>query len=159
MRIINESQVSEEHRKSPKGDYELFRKHISLGLGGIKDVGPWGGGHPFDVELTRIPPGKKNYPLHAHAAQTEYYIIISGSGLLNYGEGQSQTVKAGDHVILLPGEAHELVNNSTQDLVYFVLADHHRADVTTYPHTGKRQIKPEYRVVRLAEADYYEGEE
>jgi uncharacterized cupin superfamily protein len=159
MRIINESQVSEEHRKSPKGAYEIFRKNLSLGLGGIKDVGPWGGGHPFDVELARIPPGKKNYPFHSHAAQTEYYIIISGSGLLNHGEDASQPVKAGDHIILLPGEAHELANTSEQDLVYFVLADHHRADVTSYPHTGKRQIKPEYRVVRLAEADYFEGEE
>jgi uncharacterized cupin superfamily protein len=68
-------------------------------------------------------------------------------------------VKAGDHVILSPGEAHELINNSAQDLVYFVLADHHRADVTSYPHTCKRQIKPEYRCVRVTDADYYEGEE
>jgi len=159
MRTINESQVKEEHRTSPKGAYEIFRKHISLALGGVKDVGPWGGGHPFDVELVKIPAGKKNYPLHSHAAQTEYYIIISGSGVLVHGEGASQPVKAGDHVILSPGEAHELVNNSKQDLVYFVLADHHRADVTSYPHTGKRQIKPEYRCVRVTEADYYEGEE
>jgi uncharacterized cupin superfamily protein len=159
MHIINESQVAEEHRTSPKGTYEIFRKHISLVLGGVKDVGSWGGGHPFDMELARIPPGKKNFPLHSHAAQTEYYIIISGSGLLLHGEGASRAVKAGDHIILSPGEAHELSNNSDRDLVYFVLADHHRADVTTYPHTGKRQIKPEYRVVRLSDADYYEGEE
>ena len=159
MHIINESQVKEEHRVSPKGAYELFRKHISIALGGVRDVGPWGGGHPFDVELVRIPPGKKNYPFHSHAAQTEYYIIISGSVVLNHGEGMSQAVTAGNHVILPPGEAHELVNNSKQDLVYFVLADHRRADVTSYPHTGKRQIKPEYRCVRMTEADYYEGEE
>jgi hypothetical protein len=65
MHIINESQVSEEHRKSPKGSYELFRKHISLALGGVKDVGPWGGGHPFKQfegaeleldELKKAPP-------------------------------------------------------------------------------------------------------
>src|SRR5262249_47337902 len=103
MHIINESKVQEEHRISPKGGYEMFRKHISLALGGVKDVGPWGGGHPFDVELARIPPGKKNFPLHSHAAQTEYYIIISGSGLLLHGKGASQPVKAGDHVILSPG--------------------------------------------------------
>jgi uncharacterized cupin superfamily protein len=159
MHIVNESQVQEEHRISPKGTYEILRKHISLALGGVKDVGPWGGGHPFDVELARIPRGKKNFPLHSHAAQTEYYIIVSGSGSLLHGEGSSHPVKAGDHIILSPGEAHELVNDSDRDLVYFVLADHHRADITSYPHTGKRQIKPEYRVVRLSEADYYEGEE
>jgi len=52
-----------------------------------------------------------------------------------------------------------LMNDSEQELVYFVLADHHPADVTTYPDTGKRQINPEYRCVRLSDADYYEGEE
>jgi hypothetical protein len=51
------------------------------------------------------------------------------------------------------------MNDSDQDLVYFVLADHYPADVTTYPHTGKRQLKPEYRCVRVSDADYYEGEE
>jgi len=44
-------------------------------------------------------------------------------------------------------------------LEYFVIADHHPADVTTYPKTGKRQLKPEGRFVRLQDADYYEGEE
>ena len=40
-----------------------------------------------------------------------------------------------------------------------MIADHHRADVTSYPNTGKRHLKPEYRVVSITDADYYEGEE
>lgn len=75
MKIIHQSDVPTEHRISPKGSFELHRQHISLALGGIKDVGPWGGGHPFDVELTRIPAGKRGYPYHSHAAQTEQYVI------------------------------------------------------------------------------------
>ena len=71
MKPVNESSVTEEHRISPKQVYEIFRRHISLALGGTKDTGEWGGGHPFDVEMSRIPPGKKAYPTHSHAAQTE----------------------------------------------------------------------------------------
>jgi uncharacterized cupin superfamily protein len=159
MRIVNQSKVPTEHRRSPKGAYEIFRQHISIALGSTKDIGPWGGGHPFDVELERIPPGKRNYPLHSHAAQTEYYIVVSGKGRLILKGDKSQGIVPGDHIILVPGEAHELMNDSEQDLVYFVIADHHLADVTAYPHTGKRQIKPEYRCVRLSDADYYEDEE
>ena len=159
MRIVNQSKVPTEHRSSPKGAYEIFRQHISIALGGTKDTGPWGGGHPFDVELARIPPGKRNYPLHSHAAQTEYYIIVSGRGRLILEGDKSQGIGPGDHIMLPSGEAHQLMNDSEQDLVYFVLADHHPADVTTYPRTGKRQINPEYRCVRLSDADYYEGEE
>jgi uncharacterized cupin superfamily protein len=159
MRIVNQSKVPIEHRNSPKCTYEIFRQHISLAMGGIKDIGPWGGGHPFDIELAWIPPGKRNYPLHSHAAQTEYYIIVSGTGCLILDGEKSEGIGPGDHIILSPGEVHQLMNDSEQDLVYFVLADHHPADVTSYPHTGKRQLKPEYRCVRVSDADYYEGEE
>ena len=159
MRIINQSEVPIEHRKSPKGTFEVLRRHISLSLGGVKDVGPWGGGHPFDIELAIIPTGKKGYPYHSHAAQTEYYIVLSGSGQVLDGAGVATRIKPGDHFIFPPGEAHQIVNDSNEELKYLVLADHHRADVTTYPKTGKRMIKPEQRCVRIEDADYYESEE
>ncbi|HEX3730074.1 MAG TPA: cupin domain-containing protein [Opitutaceae bacterium] len=159
MRLVHESQVPIERRQSPKGAFELTRQHISLALGGVKDKGPWGGGHPFDVERVVLPPGKKNYPCHSHAAQTEHYIIVAGEGKAMDGEGKLHPIRAGDHLICLPGEAHQLVNDSKAPLEYFVIADHHPADVTTYPKTGKRQLKPEGRYVRLQDADYYEGEE
>ncbi len=159
MKIIHQSDVPTEHRISPKGTFELHRQHISLALGGIKDVGPWGGGHPFDVELTRIPAGKRGYPYHSHAAQTEQYVILAGSGRVRDGAGEWHAIRAGDHFIAGPGEAHQIHNDSDADLVYLVIADHHRADITTYPGTDKRQAKPEYRVFRMEPADYYEGEE
>ena len=58
-----------------------------------------------------------------------------------------------------PGEAHQIENDGSTALDFYVISDHHRADVTTYPRTGKRQIKPEYRVVTVEDAGYYDGEE
>ena len=58
MRKINISQVSETAQHSPKGTFAMFRKLISLALGGLKDVGVFGGGHPFDLELVRVPLGR-----------------------------------------------------------------------------------------------------
>jgi uncharacterized cupin superfamily protein len=159
MRTVNQDSVPEEHRISPKGDFELYRKHVSLAIGGIKDTGSWGGGHPFDIELARLPPGKKNYPYHSHVAQTEYYIVLSGVGTMMDGEGNRVSIKSGDHVIVPPGEAHQIINESSVDLIFYVLADHHRADVITYPQTSKRFIKPEQRVVMFHDVDYYQDEE
>lgn len=159
MNKVNLADVPVEHRRSPNGRYELHRQHVSLAMGGIKDTGPWGGGHPFDIELARIAPGKANYPLHSHAAQTEHYIILSGTGLLRSENGTELRLGGGDHVICHPGEAHQIVNDGAEPLVLYVIADHHRADVTSYPNTGKRHLKPEYRVVSITDADYYEGEE
>jgi uncharacterized cupin superfamily protein len=159
IKIVNEIAVPKESRCSPKGSYAVTRQHLSLSLGGMKDVGEWGGGHPFDVELVRLSPGKKNYPLHSHAAQTEYYIILEGTGSILDAEGKCTTLKAKDHLICPPGETHQIVNDGCSDLVYYVIANHHRADVTTYPNSGKRQIKPEYRYFKPSDVDYYEGEE
>lgn len=159
MNKVNESVVSPEHRRSPGGSFQVLRRHLSDALGGNRDVGPWGGGHPFEVELATVPPGKKNYPHHSHAAQTEYYIILSGSGVFIDGHGHEHTIAAGDHLIVHPGEAHQIVNSGEHDLRYYVIADNHRSDVTSYPKTGKRLIKPEMRCIRVEEVDYYEGEE
>lgn len=159
MRLVNQNSVPIEHRKSPKGAFELMRQHISVALGAPRDVGPWGGGHPFEVELASIPPGRKGYPYHAHAAQTEYYAVLAGRGSVVDETGASRPIGPGDHFIFLPGEAHQLVNDSAEELRYLVIADNHRADVTSYPKTGKRNLKPENRCIRPVEADYYEAEE
>ena len=159
MKIINESEVELEHRLSPGETFELKRRHVSLALGGAKDKGTWGGGFPFDVELATLPPGKKNYPYHAHAAQWEQYIFVSGTGRLLNQNREWISVRKGDHVLCPPGRAHQIHNNTEEPLVYYVISDHPRADVTTYPNTGKRHLKPDYLVCRVEETDYYEGEE
>lgn len=159
MNKINIANVPVEHRRSPRGRFDLNRQHISLALGGIKDTGPWGGGHPFDIELTTLAPGCRNYPLHSHAAQTEHYIIISGNRLLHQGTEHPLLLATGDHVMCHPGEPHQIENNGDSPLIYYVISDQHRADITSYPNTGKRQIKPEYRVVMCEDTEYYAGEE
>ena len=159
MKKINESEVQQESRKSPKGSYELSRQYISLALGGKKDLGTWAGGHPFDIELSRLPVGKKNFPFHSHAAQWEHYIIISGTGRFLDNEKNWHDVKSGDHIICPPGDSHQLENDGNEELVYYVIADHHPADITSYPNTNKRQLKPEYRIVETVDSDYYKDEE
>ena len=157
MKKINEIETTS--HQSPKGAYELKRQHISLALGGRKDRGVWDGGHPFDIERSILPPGKKNFPYHSHAAQWEHYIFVSGSGRFLDGEKIWHPVNAGDHIICPPGEAHLLENDSASELVYYVIADHHPAEITSYPNTGKRHLKPEMRVIEATDVDYYQNEE
>src|SRR6516164_6061089 len=94
MDKTNESAVEPEYRKSPVGSFQVIRRQMSVALGGKRDIGAWGGGHPFDVELAIIPAGKKNYPYHSHAAQTEYYIIVSGAGVFVDEAGQEHAIRA-----------------------------------------------------------------
>lgn len=155
MNKINIRDVPEVERKSPQGKYHLFRRHLSVALGGKSDTGTWGGGHPFDLELVRVPPGAKNFPLHQHAAQWELYLIVSGRGEVSNGSKVS-VLEAGDTLIFPPDHAHQLTNTGPDDLSYYVIADQPQADVAFYPDTRRWSIKPQKKHFVMTEADYFE---
>lgn len=155
MKIAKLSELPAREVRSPRGKYHVLRQSISQALGGIKDVGTWGGGHPFDVEYFRLPPGAANFPFHAHTAQWEMYIFLRGRGSVR-GPESTITIEEGQSIIFRPGEAHQILNTSENDLCYFVVADHALADVITYPDTGKYVIKPQQKCFIPTEIGYYE---
>jgi len=155
MKKNSMSSIPEQEQRSPKGRYRILRKNISEALGGKKDTGTAGGGHPFDVELARIPPGAMNFPFHAHYAQWEMFIFISGAGELR-GPDDTLAVGPGDTVMFPPGDAHSIRNNGSVDLVYYVIADHAPADVIFYPDRGNWFIKPQRKCFVMSETTYYD---
>jgi uncharacterized cupin superfamily protein len=158
MKAIHLDDVSSREVKSPKGVFQLFQKDISLALGGKKDIGPWGGGHPFDLALVRVPPGRKNWPVHLHTAQWEVYYILEGAG--RYFDGtQWHDIRAGHTIMAPPGEAHQLENSGSGDLAYLVIADMPGADSAFYPATGLTSVKPQRKLMQESAANYYDGHE
>ena len=154
MRKAKLNAIPEQEQRSPKGRYHIFRKNISEALGGKKDTGPAGGGHPFDVELARLPPGEMNFPFHAHYAQWEMFMFVAGTGELR-GPEQVIAVGPGDAVMFPPGDAHSISNTGTEDLIYYVIADHAPADVIFYPDRGNWFIKPQRKCFTMTETNYY----
>ena len=37
-------------------------------------------GHPFEMMIARIPPGKRHTCFHGHTTQWEFYYVLEGSG-------------------------------------------------------------------------------
>jgi len=158
MKTIRLQEVPAEERSSPKGLYHLFQKNLSLVLGGKKDAGPAAGGHPFDVAWVSVPVGCKNWPVHRHSAQWEFYFVLAGNG--RYFDGTEwNEIRAGQAVLTAPGEEHQIENRGTGDLVYLVIADMPVADVIAYPATGLAFVKPERQFVRPTSVNYYDGHE
>jgi uncharacterized cupin superfamily protein len=155
MKKTKLSSLTEQEGKSPHGRYHVFRRSISEALGGQKDKGVWGGGHPFDLEWIRLPAGATNFPYHAHSAQWEMYVFISGRGEIR-GPQEILPVESGESVLFPPGEAHQIINNSETDLIYYVIADHPPADIAFYPDTEKWAIKPPRKFFKMTEVPYYE---
>ncbi len=145
-------------QNSPKGKYGMQRRSLSQAAGSPKDTGTWGGGHPFDVEIHRLQAGKINFPLHEHSAQWEAYYILSGTGQVRSSKG-TEAVRAGDYLMFPPGEAHQIINNSSEELTFIVVADQPQADVIHYPDSGKHQIKPQRKTFEMKDVDYFAGEE
>ncbi|CAN5508249.1 hypothetical protein BH18VER1_BH18VER1_19350 [soil metagenome] len=161
MRKVNIAEVPEQERKSPGGKYHKFVKEISVAVGREPDSLDLMKRHPFDLALVRIPAGKSYCPYHGHSAESELYLVVSGSGVVRDRNGTTE-VAAGDAFIFVPGEAHQLTSSATQDFVYYVIADNPLGDACYYPDSGKWAVPiegGEEEIVRGAVADYFEGEE
>ena len=162
MRKVNVNDIKEEPWQSPGGKYAGHFKGISVALGRDSNSLDLAERHPFDLEITRLPPGKHNFPYHAHSAQWELYLIISGKGSVRDKDGTSEVV-AGDVFIFGPDEAHQLSNTGNEDLVYYVIADNPIGESAYYPDSGKWKANKSSAanrvVIKGSETDYFDGEE
>jgi uncharacterized cupin superfamily protein len=87
--------------------------------------------------LTVVPPGKRAYPFHRHHVTDEFFFILLGSGEYRYG-GETLPVKQGDLVGAPAGkEAHQLINNGSDDLRYLAFSTIGSVDIVEYPDSGK----------------------
>lgn len=161
MRKVNLNDIAEDERKSPKGKYHKFVKDISIALGREKESLDLAKRHPFDLARVRIPKGKSYCPYHGHSAETELYVVVSGSGKVRDHQGTTE-VSAGDSFFFAPGEAHQLSAAADEDFVYYVIADNPRGDSCYYPDSGKWVVFKEGGedvIAKGHETDYYDGEE
>lgn len=159
MNTVKIEELPWQESKSPKGKFHSFFRNISLALGGKRDVGTWGGGHPFDVQIRRVPPGAVICPFHAHQAQWELFIVLSGRAMVRVDE-TSQEVGPGEAFLQPPGTAHQIRSTGSEDFVFYVVADNPQFDSCYYPDSKKWIVKPARKVFREASAvDYFDGEE
>src|SRR5688572_4389643 len=159
MRKINTNKLEEESWASPKGKFAAAGKQVSEALGRKPLSTDLMERHPFDVEIVRIPPGKSAYPYHSHSAQWEFYHVVQGSGLARHKDGTTP-IEPGDAFIFGPGEPHQLINNSSHDLIVYVVADNPIGESCHYPDSQKWLVRsPERSLIRSARLEYYDGEE
>ena len=88
----------------------------------------------FGVNLTRLGPGAVSALRHAHTRQDEFVYILQGHPTLHTNEGRTRLspgmcagFKAGT------GNAHHLVNETEEDVVYLEVGDRTPGDEGSYP--------------------------
>ncbi len=159
MKKVNIRDLPEELWTSPKGNFGGFGKEISVALGREPTSTDLMKRHPFDVEITRIPPGKRPYPFHSHSAQWEFYFVMSGRGSARHADGTTP-IEPGDAFLFKPDEPHTFHNDGPEDLVFMVIADNPIGETAHYPDSQKWLIRsPARRIMRSEPHEYYDGEE
>jgi uncharacterized cupin superfamily protein len=159
MRKVNSNDIEELTWKSPKGRFAGFGKEISEALGRDPSSTDLMKRHPFDVEILRVAPGNIPYSYHLHSMQWEFYHVISGTGKVRH-EGGNTPIGPGDAFIFEPGQAHQLINDGTEDLVVYVVADNPIGEFWYFPDSKKWSVSlPNRTQIRSEPLDYFDGEE
>ena len=159
MKKVNSNALEEYSWTSPKGKFAGAGKDLSAALGWDAQSADARARHPFAVEILRLAPGQTPYAYHSHAAQWEFYHVISGRGVVRDDAGRTP-IEAGDAFIYGPGEPHQLINDSSEDLVIYVVADNPIGESCYYPDSRKWLVRsPERRLLRGEALDYFDGEE
>ncbi len=88
----------------------------------------------FGVNLTRLTPGGSSSIRHAHTKQDEFVYILEGrptlitdAGRTALKPGMCAGFKAGT------GDAHHLINETDEEVVYLEIGDRTNGDAVTYP--------------------------
>jgi len=136
-----------------------------------RDSGAWGGmyktltpsmrprGGSLGVNHMRVPPGHAAVPFHYHQSEDEVFFVLSGRGVLRYGE-ELIDIRPGDCISCPAGtrNAHQIANPHDEDLVYLSIGPYDPHEVCRYPDSGKVMVRSEQQVGYLQASEYMAGE-
>ena len=119
-------------------ELERFEKGGQFRSDGVR-IGPLLGAKDLGYSYDVVPPGKRACPFHSHRAEEEMFFIVRGTGTLRYGS-ETRAIRAGDVICCPtggPGTAHQIINDSTEELAYLSVSTMMPAEVCEYPDSQK----------------------
>lgn len=116
-------------------------------------------GGELGMNVTRLAPGKISCPFHTHYVDDEVFYILSGNGVLRYGD-EVHSVRPGDAISCPAGTgiAHQFANNGDEDLIFLGVGRNSRTEVVEYPDSGKVMVRRIGFVGTVQKTDFMDGE-
>jgi len=157
-RVVHEDDL--EAYETDRGSFGNRRRLLSLSTGGRK----------LGCSLYELPPGRRSFPYHWHAANEEAIYVLEGEGMLRLG-GRENPLRKGCYASLPAGEegAHQVLNIGSSPLKYLCFSTMLEPDVAFYPDSEKLAVfhggapgtleATMTTVPSHAECDFWEGEE
>jgi uncharacterized cupin superfamily protein len=87
-------------------------------------LGQQAGGRELGASLFEVPPGAATFPLHAHYANEELVIVLSGRPTLTGADSESRPLEPGEVVACPAGRAgaHRLDNNTDEPVRILIVS-------------------------------------
>lgn len=116
-------------------------------------LGAAAGSERLYVNIDTVLPGCKSAKYHAHARSEEFFLILSGNGVLRM-DGEEQQVGPGDFVAKPAGKgiAHQFLNTGDQPLEILDCGTREADDLITYPDEDVVLLKKEGLAFRRGDA-------
>ncbi|WP_312693751.1 cupin domain-containing protein [Caproiciproducens sp.] len=104
----------------------------------------------FYVNMDFVKPGGKSTKYHFHSQQEEFFMIMSGSGLLRMN-GEEVQIGKGDVISKPAGKeiAHQFINNGSEILQILDVGTREANDIVTYPDENVLLVKNRKLVFNL----------
>ena len=87
----------------------------------------------FGVNLTVLKPNSMSALLHRHSKQDEFVYIIKGNPTLVTEEGEQELSPGMCAGFPADGTAHQLINNTDENVEYLEIGDRSEGDEASYP--------------------------
>ncbi|MBU3098976.1 MULTISPECIES: cupin domain-containing protein [Clostridium] len=94
------------------------------------------------VNIDYVKPGAESTKYHSHSVQEEFFLILSGKGLLRI-DGEKILIKKGDVISKPAGKniTHQFINNSLEILQILDIGTREKDDIITYPDENVIYLK------------------
>ena len=90
------------------------------------------------VNLVRIAPGRKAFPLHRHMAEEEWTYVLAGEAEVTLGD-EVHRLGPGGFVAFPPGgPAHQVENRGAGEVVCLMGGESRSTETVDFPEHGKR---------------------
>lgn len=106
-----------------------------------------------------LPSNMVGCPFHWHTKEDEVFFVLSGRGLLRYGNSIRE-ISEGDCVSCPAGTqtAHQIANPFPEDLVYLAIGVHDPHEICGYPDSNKTMVRALQRIGVLEPRGYLDDE-
>lgn len=110
------------------GNFSYSRKHLT----------PLVNAEMLGASIYKLMPNSKAFPYHFHYANEEAILILEGNGTLRLNDEKISVTK-GDYFALGkgPDNAHQMINSSSEPLIYLCFSTMIHPDVVEYPDSNK----------------------